>query len=155
VEPLLGPEAVRFRALLWAVWHGRTIPNLPGGRRAGRALVIDPNMPLSFYAAIGRRVLGGLALRPDRLERLAAAARLRSRTGAFAADAELAAAGGVAADALRGVLLSLGYRAVIEGDRECFVARPRRRASEAEKRGRAASHRKDNPFAKLKELRFA
>ena len=155
VEPLLGPDAVRFRALLWAVWHGRTPPKLPGGRRPGKAIAIDPDIPLSFYAAIGRRVIAGLALRPDRLERLAAAARVRSRAGAFAADAELAASGGVAPDALRGVLLALGYRAVIEGDREFFVAKPRRRASEGQKRGRAAASRNDNPFAKLKELRFA
>ncbi len=56
VEPLLGPDAVRFRALLWAVWHGRTPPKLPGGRRPGKAIAIDPDVPLSFYAAIGRRV---------------------------------------------------------------------------------------------------
>ncbi len=155
VEPLLGPDAVRLRALLWAVWHGRKPPKLPGGRRPGSAIAIDPDVPLSFYAAIGRRAVAGLALRPDRLERLAAASRLRSRTGAFAADVQLAASGGIAPDALRGVLLALGYRALIEGDREFFVAKPRRRASEGQKRGGPAAARNDNPFAKLKELRFA
>jgi ATP-dependent RNA helicase SUPV3L1/SUV3 len=154
VEPLLGPEAVRFRALLWAVSQGRTPPKLPGGRQSGQALAVDPDIPLSFYAAIGRRVVAGLALRPDRLERLAAAARLRSRAGAFVADEELAASGGLALDALRGILLALGYRAVIERDREFFTAKPRRRGSEARKRGRTVG-RNDNPFAKLKELRFA
>ncbi|MGD9613929.1 MAG: helicase-related protein [Alphaproteobacteria bacterium] len=155
VEPLLGPDPVRFRALLWAVWHSRTPPRVPGGRRPGRAVAIDPDIPLSFYAAIGRRVVAGLALRPDRLERLTAETRNRSRTGPFAADEELAALAGVAPDALRRVLLALGYRAVIEGDREFFVAKPRRRAPEGRKRGRSAASRTDNPFAKLKELRFA
>ncbi|HEX2152132.1 MAG TPA: helicase-related protein, partial [Stellaceae bacterium] len=130
VEPLLRPDSVRFRALLWAVWHNRASPKLPGGRRPGKAVAIDPDIPLSFYAAIGRRVVAGLALRPDRLERLAAAARSRSRTGLFAADEELAASGGVAPNALRGILLALGYRAVIEGDREFFAAKPRRRMIE-------------------------
>ena len=65
----------------------------------------------------------------------------RSRAGPFAADAELAALGGVAPDALRRVLLALGYRAVIEGDREFFVAKPRRRASDGRKRGRTAASR--------------
>ena len=74
---------------------------------------------------------------------------------AFAADAELAAACGVAPDALRLVLPALGYRSVIDGDRELFAARPRRRASQAGKRGGTAARRNDNPFAKLKELRFA
>ena len=155
IEKLLGPDTVRFRALLWAIAQGRTPPKLPGGRRPGRAIAIDPDIPLSFYAAIGRRVVAGLALRPDRLERLAAAARDRARAGAFAADAELAALGGLALPALRGVLLALGYRAVIEGEREFFAARPRRRAPDGRKRARATASRTDNPFAKLKELRFA
>jgi ATP-dependent RNA helicase SUPV3L1/SUV3 len=155
VEPLLGPEAGRFRALLWAVWHNRALPTLRGGRRSGKAIAIDPDIPLSFYAAIGRRVIAGLALRPDRLERLAAAARGRSRAGPFTADEELAALSGVSPDALREILLALGYRTVIEGNREFFAAKPRRRASEKQKRGRAAAPRNDNPFAKLKELRFA
>jgi ATP-dependent RNA helicase SUPV3L1/SUV3 len=155
VESLLGPDSVRFRALLWAISHDRTPPKLPGGRRPGRAIAVDPDIPLSSYAAIGRRIVAGLALRPDRLEKLAAAARNRARAGAFAADEELAALGGIAPDALRGVLLALGYRAVIEGDREFFIAKSRRRASEGRKRGRADASRNDNPFAKLKELRFA
>ena len=154
VEPLLGAEAVRFRALLWAVAHGRTAAELPGGRRPGKAIAIDPTCRSSFYAAIGRRVIDGLALRPDRLERLAAAARNRARAGPFAADAELAALAGVAPGDLRGVLLALGYRAVIEGDR--ILCRPSRAgARRGRKRGRAAAPRTDHPFAKLKELKFA
>jgi ATP-dependent RNA helicase SUPV3L1/SUV3 len=155
VEPLLGPESVRFRALLWAVAQGRAPPKVPGGRRAGAAIAVDPDIPPSFYAAIGRRVVADLALRPDRLERLAAATRERARAGAFAADAELAALGGVAPGALRQVLLALGYRAVIEGEREFFIAGPRRRGAETRKRRRGALARTDHPFAKLKELSFA
>ena len=85
VEPLLGVEAARFRALLWAVRHGRAVPPLPGARHRGKAIAIDPDLPASFYAAIGRRVLGGLALRPDRLERLAASARTARVSGALPA----------------------------------------------------------------------
>ena len=108
-------------------------------------------MPLSFYAAIGRRVVDRWALRPDRLERLAAAARERARVGRFAADGELAALAGVAPGELRGILLALGYRAVIEGDQELFVAGRRRRAASPV----ARRPREGNPFAKLKELKFA
>src|SRR6266851_4746511 len=135
-EPLLGPEAVRFRALLWAVHHGRAVPPLPGARHRSKAIAIDPDLPASFYAAIGRRVLGGLALRPDRLERLAVAARSRARLGRFKADAELAAIAGVAPGELRGVLLALGYRAVIEDADEYFIAKPRRRRTQP----RGAAH---------------
>ena len=155
VEPLLGPEAVRFRALLWAVRHGRAVPPLPGARQRGKAIAVDPDLPASFYAAIGRRVLNGLALRPDRLERLAALARERARLGRFAGGAELAAIAGVAPGDLRGVLIALGYRAVIEEGDEFFIARPRRRGPQPHDGARPRPPREGHPFAKLKELKFA
>ncbi|HEX3863756.1 MAG TPA: helicase-related protein [Stellaceae bacterium] len=155
VEPLLKPEAVRFRALLWAIKHGRAVPPLPGTRNRGKAIIADPRLPPSFYTAIGRRVLGGLALRPDRLERLAALARTRARSGRFAADAEMAAAAGVAIEALRGVLVELGYRAVIEGAGELFITKSRRRDARGGQSAHHASPRDGNPFAKLKEIKFA
>ncbi|MGE5271788.1 MAG: helicase-related protein [Thiohalocapsa sp.] len=158
IEPLLGADAVRLRALLWAVRHGLAVPTLPGTRNRGRALPVDPALPPSFYDAIGRRVVAGLALRPDRLERLMAAARERARSGAkpggrFAGDAQLAAIGGLKEGELRGVLLALGYRAVIADGEEFFIAPPRRAAAA---RPRPAHKPGDgHPFAKLKELKFA
>jgi hypothetical protein len=65
----------------------------------------------------------------------------------------LAVIAGVAPGALRGVLLALGYRAVIEGGNEFFVGRPRRRGAPQQMQPRRAA--RDNPFAKLKELKFA
>ncbi len=155
VEPLLGIEAVRFRALLWAVRHGRAVPPLPGARHRGKAIAVDPELPASFYAAIGRRVLDGLALRPDRIERLAASARGRGRLGRFTGDAELAAIAGVTQAELRRVLLALGYRAVIEDGNEFYIAQPRRRIAQQQLRSRPRPPREGHPFAKLKELKFA
>ena len=155
VEPLLAPQSVRFRALLWSLWQGRAVPPLPGARSRGKAIAVDPDLPSSFYAAIGRRVLGGLALRPDRLERLAAAARRRAHAGRFAADLELAALGGVAPGDLRRVLLALGYRAVIEAGQEFFIGNPRRRGLPRRLGSLAKPPREGHPFAKLTELKFA
>ncbi|MBV9861473.1 MAG: disulfide oxidoreductase [Alphaproteobacteria bacterium] len=154
VEPLLRAESVRFRALLWAVRHGRPVPPLPGARSRGKALPVDPSLPRSFYAATGRRVLGGLSLPPDRLERVAAAARKLARAGAFAADVELAATAGVAPARLKTLLAALGYRTVIEAGRETFVARPRRRRA-AKAEAPPAAPAEDHPFAKLRELKLA
>jgi len=154
LEPLLRAETARFRALLWAVRHGCAVPSLPGARRHGRTFAADPELPVSFYAAIGRRVVGGWAPRVDRLERLAAALRRRARGGRFAADAELAAIAGVAIGDLRRLVTALGYRAIIEGDQEFFIGRPRRRGT-PERFRRRASLRDGHPFAKLKELNFA
>ena len=154
LEPLLGAEAVRFRALLSAVKHGQAVPFLPGGRRHSKAIAIDPDLPPSFYAAIGRRSLGGWALRPDRVERLAAALRQRSRSGRFAGDAELATIAGVPIGELRRLVTALGYRAIIEGEQEFFVGKPRRRGPPENARQRRLP-RDGHPFAKLKELNFA
>jgi ATP-dependent RNA helicase SUPV3L1/SUV3 len=154
LEPLLGADSARFRALLWAVRQGRAMPRLPGARALGRALAIDPNLPASFYAALGRRVIDGLALRPDRLERLSAAARERGRGAPFVADAELAALAGVAQADLRRLLLGLGYRALIRDGVELFVARPSRTNGGPRREPRRHAS-EGHPFAKLKELKFA
>ncbi len=155
VEPLLGVDAVRFRALLWAVRQGRVAPRLPGARSLGKALFVDPALPPSFYDALGRRVVGGLALRPDRLERFSAAARERAKAGPFAAGPELAALAGVAAGDLRRLLTDLGYRALIRDGAELFVARPRRLQDRPRRASRRNVTQEGHPFAKLKELKFA
>jgi ATP-dependent RNA helicase SUPV3L1/SUV3 len=151
VEPMLRIDTVRFRALLWAVRHGRAVPRLPGAKRHTQAIPLDPGLPLSFYSAIGRRVVDGMALRPDRLERLVAAARRRAHAGAFAGDAELAALAGIDGDVLPRVLAGLGYRTVAgDGGAILFVA-PRRRRPERRPHRAVES----GPFAKLRELRLA
>ncbi|MBV9828421.1 MAG: disulfide oxidoreductase [Alphaproteobacteria bacterium] len=152
VEPLLGFEAMRFRALLWAIREGRALPRLPGARNRGKAVPIDADLPASFYGAIGRVTVGGWALRPDRLERLAAAAHQRAKAGRFTADAELAGLAGLPEKALRRVLLGLGYRAVIEEGGEQFIPRPARNSA-PQRRGRKTDG--SNPFAKLNELKLA
>src|SRR5262249_9917163 len=69
--PFLRPDAMRFRALLWAVHCGRPVPSLPPARRLTKVIELDPALPTSFYDALGLRVLGGLGLRADRLEQIA------------------------------------------------------------------------------------
>ena len=98
-------------------------------------------------------MLDGLALHPERLERLAAAARKLARGGPFAAGAELAALGGVPLAQLSGILAALGYRAVVDAGAETFVARPRQRRPKPSPRPRSAPS-EGHPFAKLRELKL-
>jgi ATP-dependent RNA helicase SUPV3L1/SUV3 len=154
LEPLLGAESARFRALLWAVRQGRRVPPLPGARALGKAWSIDPSLPNSLCQALGRRVIDGLALRPDRLERLSAAARERGKAGPFAADPGLASLAGIGLGDLRRVLLGLGYRGLIRDGVELFVPRPRR-LNGAPRRATRRHAPEGHPFAKLKELKFA
>jgi ATP-dependent RNA helicase SUPV3L1/SUV3 len=154
-EPLLRADAMRFRALLWAVRQGQPVPPLPPARRLAKPIEIDPALPASFYAAVGFRVLEGLALRPDRLERLAAAARRLARRGPFAARAELAAIAGAEPLALRRLLAALGYRVVIDAGEETFMARRRRQREISKDSRRRAPVGEGHPFAKLRELKLA
>ena len=156
VEPLLRADAVRFRALLWAVHCGRPVPLLPSPRRLGGPIELDPDLPPSFYPAIGLRVLADLAMRPDRLERFAAATRRLARAGPFTATDELAAIAGVKSGVLRRLLMAIGYRAVIAVGEETFVARPRRqRPVDKSPRRYRLGGGEGHPFAKLRELKLA
>jgi ATP-dependent RNA helicase SUPV3L1/SUV3 len=154
-EPLLRAGTARFQALLWAVRHGRYVPTVPSARRLAKPIEIDPELPLSFYETIGLRVLDGLALRPDRLERLAAAARRLARRGPFTPEPELAAIAGVEQSKLRGLVAALGYRAVICDGKETFVARPQRQRGAKSTGRRRGPVGEGNPFAKLRELKLA
>ena len=111
-EPMQRIDAARFRALLWAVHNGRPGMARLSKRFLAKVIEMDPALPASFYAAIGLRVLKGLALRPDRLERLASAARRLSRSGPLIAGDELAALLNVEQPALRRLFSALGYRVV-------------------------------------------
>ncbi len=155
VEPLLRPDSVRFRALLWAVRHGGGIPRLPGGRSQNKAWEADPGLSRAFYTAIGRRVVAGLALRPDALERLTAAARGRSRGGPFAVDAQLAALAGATIAELPRILAGLGYRATAAAGGEIVLAPARRRRGAGERTRPHTPTPEGHPFAKLKELKLA
>jgi ATP-dependent RNA helicase SUPV3L1/SUV3 len=152
LAPLLALDAVRFRALLWSVRHGRPVPRLPGARGHGKAFAADPAIPDSFHAAIGRRVVGGLAVRADRLEQFAATARGRARAGKFSVDTALAEAAGVRLSEVPRLLAGLGYR-ILAGEGEPIVVAPRRRAAKPDSRPRRADA--GHPFAKLKELKLA
>ena len=154
-DPLLKPKAARLRGLLWAVRSGAAVPGTPAGVTVAR----DPAIGEEAYAAMGYRVIGPRALRVDRLERLAAAARALARQGPFAATAALAAIAEASLADLEAMLTALGYRAAAAGEddmRRFHVRRADERAGAAKpRRPRPQPAPADGPFAKLKELRLA
>ena len=152
LEALLRADSMRFRALLWAIRQGRPVPPLPAARRFAKPFQTDPALPAAFYAAVGLRVVEGLALRPDRLEHVAVAARRLARGGPFSAGADLAAIAGLPPSGLRRLLLGLGYRAVIADGQETFIPRPRSRKAKGKRREESGA---GHPFAKLGELKLA
>jgi ATP-dependent RNA helicase SUPV3L1/SUV3 len=152
-EPLVRPDAMRFRALLWAVRQNRSAPRLPPALHLAKVIEIDPALPTSFYTTAGLCVLGGLALHPDRLENLAAATRRLARRGPFTAG-ELARVSGINRRELRRLVVALRYRAVVEAGEEYFIA-PRRGRREAVNGRPRLPADEGHPFAKLRELNLA
>jgi len=108
---LLKPSAQAARALLWSLATGQRPPPLPGARTA---LDLGPDLPAAFYPAIGYPVRGGVAVRADILERVAAIARQASRAGPFRPGAELFGPLGLAGEPVRRLLGGLGF--VAESD---------------------------------------
>ena len=160
LDRLLKPDAIALRALLWSVRGGAPLPALvpaPG------QLALAAGEAPEFYAAIGYAVLGGMAVRVDRVERLAAALRHKAREGAITATPDLAAAAGCTVEDLGAILPVLGYRALEAESGTTFVPRKHRRRQRAgagrrderADRRRAGHEGEDHPFAKLKALRPA
>ena len=139
-------EATALAALLWAVKNGAVAPAIPGGVSGRRDAAVSDEA----YRVMGYRVLGPRILRADKVERLAAAARLMARQGPFGPTPELAAMSFASPADLAAILTGLGFRAVhAEGGVTFHLRRSPRR------RDRVVAPHPDNPFAKLKELRLA
>jgi len=112
---LLDRDAVRLRGLLWSVSRG--LPEAPALDGRGSAPA-DPRMPREACAASGYEVMGPLAVRVDRLERLLVAAHRRARQGPFAPDEEMRSILGCEPAALAGVLRAAGFRTNARGELE-------------------------------------
>ncbi len=139
---LLGVRATRLKALLWAVHRGATLP-------ADISAVGAADAHPGLHQACGRLIVGGQAIRVDRLERLAAIARRLARCGPFPATPELVRLVDGKAQALRPVLLALGYRGQENGEAVHYF-RPARPAGRARTRGPGSRRQDDSPFAVLK-----
>lgn len=63
IDRLWTPEAMRARALLWAIWQGQPIPPPPQGKSVPAA-----DTPKTIWHALGYAVLSGRAVRADVLE---------------------------------------------------------------------------------------
>jgi ATP-dependent RNA helicase SUPV3L1/SUV3 len=146
-----GPT-LKLGALLWAIFNGRALealPELPNGPRAWIRTAAE--WPDAFYRALGYCRTGAMALRADRMEALAAAARRLARQGAFAATPALAGAAGLPLKALPDALKALGYRHQPGEGGGTFSAAPQNRRARR-RAGEPASANPCSPFARLKSL---
>ncbi|MBE1236794.1 helicase [Phaeovibrio sulfidiphilus] len=102
VPGLLKPTAQSLLATLWRIHNGNPGGALPPDGRV--SFVAAPDVPESFYLAMGYRLMGTKAIRVDMLERFAADVRrlIRETNEARKADAAAPATDGVSADAAAG-----------------------------------------------------
>ncbi len=149
---LLKPAPIALKTLLWSVHHdmGDIIIPPPPGRLS---LALDPAVPEAYYAAIGYRVFGRLAVRADRIDRAAPEVRHLARSGPFVPSPRLLSLIGCRREEIAPVLAALGYRPQPGEGEPRYVTRRRRKAGRRA-RGEAAAGTEDSPFAALRELRL-
>jgi ATP-dependent RNA helicase SUPV3L1/SUV3 len=123
---LLSTDALAWRALL----HGLRAPGPLPSRLGPPSVAADPKVAATAYAACGYQVVGSRAVRVDRLERLAGAARAAAREGPFEASREMVAAAGAGPDEVRALLVALGFPVDETGKhRSAKPAKPARTAA--------------------------
>jgi ATP-dependent RNA helicase SUPV3L1/SUV3 len=148
ISGVLGPSAVRMRALLWSLQARKPAPELP---RAGRKLMgAQASLPEEFYRAIGYRRIGAHALRVDAFESLSEAVHALARQGPFVLTRRLVTLAG-GPTAIVSALVALGVRAEPQVD-GVTLYRLRPRASSGRGRRKGIRPRPDSPFAALGEL---
>jgi ATP-dependent RNA helicase SUPV3L1/SUV3 len=136
------PQTLAVRARLWAARHGSGEGPLPDGRAS---LPLAPEAEPGLLASCGYLPVGPRAVRPDRLERVAAEAYERSKAGRLTADAALAAVLECTPEDLRGVLEGIGYQAVPDGRFRWRKAGLRRPGKEAPRTGPPAPRPQPRP----------
>jgi ATP-dependent RNA helicase SUPV3L1/SUV3 len=142
------PAAMRLRALLWCIHNLQP----PATFTPTQGVVAAPTEALrGLAAACGYRPMRGLAIRVDRLEKLATEARRLVRVGPFAVTPALASLVDGDATDIETLLGAIGYRKRIDVGGVTFVAEGRRRAQRRASAGSVAAE-PSSPFAVLREL---
>ena len=118
---LLAPDALRWRAILYALRHPGPMP----GALGAPSLAVEPGITSAAWAACGYSVAGPRALRIDRLERFAAVARRAAREGPFAITREMLSAASAGPEEAPGILAAIGFPADGAGRHRAAVARGR------------------------------
>ncbi|MCZ6862351.1 MAG: helicase-related protein [Alphaproteobacteria bacterium] len=154
IPALQKPPAIRLRRTLWAVHAGKKPLEFDPSTLV---LPAEKSVPAAYYLACGYRLTDGLAVRAERLEKLANAARKLARQGDFAATPALAIVGGCRTEELGALLAGLGYRAKKDALGVSFHRAPKRgRGKGVKKPPRAGNNRRpsapDGPFAVLRDL---
>ena len=111
------PAAVRLRALLWSLYHGRSVPApVPADGVVSVALPAEDiegkKIDYLFYRAIGYPVYGPRAIRIDMLDRVIGAVYDSAKDGKFHATHQMAEWLGCSIADLYAILEAMGHRKI-------------------------------------------
>ena len=110
VQPVLKPEATRWRIVLWSLSQG--FPEFPPPPPPGLVTIPhDPGLPSGYYPLSGYDAVGSVAVRIDMLERLLNLLRTEDSRKGFEATAEMLSITGTSLDGFSKLMQGLGYRA--------------------------------------------
>ncbi|WP_249120759.1 helicase-related protein, partial [Plastoroseomonas hellenica] len=111
---VMKPKAMALRAQLWALLRNIETPSLPGG---GLVAIQPPaDWPPGFAEAMGWLPAGGVLLRLDVAERIAAEIGFLTRRAPAMLPGDLASRLGLKADALPAALEAMGFRLMPGGE---------------------------------------
>ncbi|MCB1652094.1 MAG: hypothetical protein KDI46_08585 [Alphaproteobacteria bacterium] len=114
IPALNKPAAVRLRALLWGIHHGKALP-MQTPKDGVVSFEIDPSaVDKRFYQAVGYPVFGRRAIRIDMLDRVINAVYDGAENGKFRAQHTMAEWLGCSIDGLYDVLEAMGHRRIKE-----------------------------------------
>lgn len=111
VPELNKPAAVKLRALLWWLWHDRTLPApVPKDGVVSMVIADETTIDPVYQRAIGYPVYGGRAIRVDMLDRLISAIYDGAKDGSFKATHAMAEWMGCSIPDLYKILESMGHK---------------------------------------------
>ncbi|MGZ9097233.1 MAG: hypothetical protein ACXW30_02925 [Micavibrio sp.] len=111
VPELNKPAAVKLRALLWWLWHDRTLPApVPKDGVVSMVIADETMIDPVYQRAIGYPVYGGRAIRVDMLDRLISAIYDGAKDGTFKATHAMAEWMGCSIPDLYKIIESMGHK---------------------------------------------
>lgn len=114
IPALNKPAAVKLRALLWSLFHGKALPAKVPADGIVSVEIEDATADEDFYRSIGYPLYGGRAVRIDMLDRVISCVYDNAQDGKFQARHEMAEWLGCPIDALYKVLISMGHTKIYD-----------------------------------------
>lgn len=117
--PLNKPAAIRLRALLWYLWHGKDLPaDVPADGIVSQKIDTPKEIDKGYYQAIGYPVYGSKAIRIDMLDRVIVDIYDSSKDWQFTAKHQYAEWLGSNISDMYEILEALGHRKIADPQAE-------------------------------------